>query len=186
MGNRFGKAYLRLSLLGLSLAGCTVSTASSDEATDSDAWADAGTVVTNDQTSARQAGEGSESLDRVLDPHERSRMSDWLAQNRIANAIVQKRLHTSDGHKVDCVAIRDQPSMRGGSMTRVATPPKLATESDAPVNYAPSVSTLFDANDAASGCDAGTVPILEVSQQTLTRFRTLEDFFQKVPSHLSG
>lgn len=185
MGKRTGLVYLRLPLAALVAAGCAVST---EEPSDNADTSTQGSVTAAGEggLAAQKLGEKLESVDRVLNDYERSRMTDWVAQNRVADAVIKKRLRTADGRNVNCVDVNEQPSVRRLKLGQVDAPPVLPDENRVTVDQPARALPLLDNRNGAAACDAGTVPVTEITQDVLARFRSLDDFFKKIPSHLAG
>jgi hypothetical protein len=110
-------------------------------------------------------------------------MQEYL-RTRIDRTAIAKTLHTARGRNVDCVDIYQQPALHGRPL---AAPPKVIDNTRAgraPSSSLRRVESLFDASGKDDVCEPGTVPIPEVTMADLLRFRTLDDYFRKVPSHL--
>lgn len=95
------------------------------------------------------------------------------------------------GQIVDCIPIEQQPSLKG-SGARIATPPVLPPPSQSypPPDFAPQPRTLAppqlspDSRDRFGNqmwCPQGTIPMIRLTLEQLSRFRNLQDFFQKAP-----
>ena len=182
MGKCGGAGFLRLPFVVLVIAGCAVASEESGEDVDASAF---GGLVEKQASVRSVVGEASQSVDRVVDARERSRMVDWAATSRVPNASIKKRLHTRAGQHVSCVAIDEQPSARRMALAEVERSPRALDAARAETVTAPAVD-LLDDDDFFAACDRGTVPVPEVAEETLLHFRTLDDFFRKVPSHLTA
>ncbi len=97
-----------------------------------------------------------------------------------------------DGQVFDCVPVEQQPSVRqlGLAEVELEAPPPALADKDLPgpaVKRAASPLTLGlrDALGNAVSCAQGTIPFRRVTLQEMTRFRTLEGFFHKLPDGLS-
>lgn len=157
---------------------CGMETATEDEATSTDS-------VSAAPGSAKPAGPQATTV-VAHDPVELRRMDDYV-KNRIDRRSVLKTLRTSQGRKVDCLDILAQPALRGRP---IATPPALAdAEAFNPKpGQVPAVpEPLFSLADGREDqCAPGTVPVREVTVDDLRRFASVDEFFKKVPSHVSN
>jgi hypothetical protein len=93
----------------------------------------------------------------------------------------------------DCLPIMEQPSVRLQRITRIATPvaaPHSTHGASLLANGSMPATQLepdqkIDRFGNAIGCEAGTVPLRRVTLGEITKFRTLQDFFHKLPFQLS-
>ena len=92
------------------------------------------------------------------------------------------------GRPVDCIPIEQQPSLRnsGPPVAPPSGPPPLA--SDAASGELPTGEPARqlhpewkDRYGNAMWCPQGTIPMLRITLEQVTRFRTLRDFFSKAP-----
>lgn len=95
-----------------------------------------------------------------------------------------------DGQVFDCVPVAQQPSVRQLGLDKAeleAPPPALADADQNPPERgleratSPLTQGLQDAFGNAVSCAEGTIPLRRVTLKEMTRFRTLEQFFHKVP-----
>lgn len=139
-----------------------------------------------EEPGTHQESVGLQSTDRVLNDSERSRMQKWLENSRVAPEAVRKRLLTAEGRNVVCVAAEDQPSVRRLKLDKLEEPPKSEPDDSRSKSKRALPVGLRTASGAPASCDSGTVPLPEITEQDLARFRTIDDFFRKTPSHLTG
>jgi hypothetical protein len=97
-----------------------------------------------------------------------------------------------DGMHYDCVPIMQQPAVRTYGLTSIATPPPpelLGQPAGSGQNVKPATQfdseNPFDEYGNSVECEAGTVPLLRTTLETLSRFATLEQFYRKLPDGLS-
>lgn len=133
------------------------------------------------------AATAQEFQERVANATELRRMREFLT-NRVETSSIVAHFVSPDGSEVDCVDIYRQPAllqpeMRGhqiefqpGSWPSLPEASRRLGE-----ERAEPVST-----ELGLGCPEGSVPIPRITLDTLRRFRTLDDFFKKVPSHLEN
>lgn len=183
MGKRGGRGFLYLPFVALVVAGCAISSEESSESIDDAA---SGGLLEQDGAVPSAVAEVGQSVARVLDARERSRMVDWAATSRVPEANIKKRLHTREGRRVSCVALEEQPSVQRLSLAEVERAPKTLEPRHAAETTTARAVGLMDEHDLLAACDIGTVPVPEIAEETLMRFRTLDDFFRKVPSHLAS
>jgi hypothetical protein len=94
-----------------------------------------------------------------------------------------------DGSYFDCVSVTSQPTVRALGISTIATPPALSRVSagtTAPRTAARSPLTqgLTDRFGNAIACPRRTIPMMRMSLERLTSFRTLADFLAKDPAGL--
>ena len=94
-----------------------------------------------------------------------------------------------DSHYVDCIPIEQQPSARLLGLKPILTaptpPPRPAGEEETTVSgtllRSPLQLGLKDEFGNQVACDKGTIPMQRITLEELTRFETLQQFFQKEP-----
>ncbi|HEV7179314.1 MAG TPA: neprosin family prolyl endopeptidase [Candidatus Baltobacteraceae bacterium] len=101
---------------------------------------------------------------------------------------VQHSFVDNAGSVFDCVPIDQQPSVRG-TKHRIAKPRDLPGRPDGRAP-APSVAPLLvpgrkDRHGNAMHAPEGTIPVRRATLDTLTRFKTLDDFLHKAPSKIA-
>lgn len=98
-----------------------------------------------------------------------------------------------DGQYADCVSIESQPSVRDLAIRKIASPPIGSTfgvrkEVRVPGEFryaeSPLKLGLKDRFGHSISCHAGTIPLGRILLEKLVRYRTLSDFFAKVPRDL--
>jgi hypothetical protein len=90
--------------------------------------------------------------------------------------------YLADGSYVDCVTVATQPGVRAQGITRLATPPAPSVlGGTATSKGTPSLLTLgrTDRFGHAVSCPVGTIPMLRMSLDRLTRFPTLAAYRAK-------
>lgn len=124
---------------------------------------------------------------RVATPAEIERMEAYIDANRARE--VMTTLQLADGDTVDCVPIAAQPALRRPGMEdhkllleprTTALLERLATPPDARLHEkrtAPPATQIY--GRAGAVCPPKTVPIAQLTMNTLMRFRTLDDFLRK-------
>jgi hypothetical protein len=96
-----------------------------------------------------------------------------------------------DGMHYDCVPIMQQPAVRTYGLTSIAAPPPemLGQPAATGENVQPATQydpeNPFDEYGNSVECEAGTVPLLRTTLETLSRFATLQQFYQKEPDGVS-
>jgi hypothetical protein len=96
-----------------------------------------------------------------------------------------------DGIHYDCVPIMQQPAVRTYGLTSIAAPPPETLSQPAAGRENVQLATQFDPENPfdeygnSVECEAGTVPLLRTTLETMSRFATLEQFYQKVPDGVS-
>lgn len=130
---------------------------------------------------------------RVESAAEADRMTAWVAKKRVDPKSVRRTLWTKQGRRVECVDLLAQPAVKARGLSAIEAPPTVQPEDAASLakgattRAQPERLLAANAVDAAGAdCDAGTVPVAEVTVDDLKRFKNLEDFFRKEPSHLTG
>lgn len=100
------------------------------------------------------------------------------------------------GNHYDCVPIEQQPAVRKYGLKNIASPPpqellqsQKQPNIDANGNRLDPAAPLdsekfFDEFGNSTHCEAGAVPLLRVSLETLNRFSNLKEFFRKDPNGL--
>ena len=132
----------------------------------------------------------------VQSPIEQERMQQYLA-DRINHRAIHKSLQTHNGRTVHCVDINAQPALDNPALRghTVQLAPHSVQTSDLPsqkIDAASMLEPLLEITQSTVGesqvghCPDGTVPIREVTAEDLNRFRSLQDFFAKVPSRIRG
>jgi neprosin-like protein len=94
-----------------------------------------------------------------------------------------------DGMYYDCVPIDQQPAVRNFGLKGTAAPPPqnlLPNNAEAKGKNIQSATQFdpekpFDSFGNSVGCEAKTVPLLRTTLETLRHFRTLQQFYQKLP-----
>jgi hypothetical protein len=94
---------------------------------------------------------------------------------------------------IDCIPIEQQPALKGSGKSIATPPPALpptqlpsypAPDFDRQPRPVPPPQLSPDAKDKFGNqmwCPAGTIPIPRLTLEQLSRFRSLQDFFQKAP-----
>ncbi|WP_164019546.1 neprosin family prolyl endopeptidase [Pyxidicoccus trucidator] len=147
---------------------------------------------------AEEAVPTNDLVQRVKDPTELARMQQHL-DSLYDTKDVRHHFQSPDGDDIDCVDLYRQPALRQPGMEShviqfaPSTFPKELDEAptgpavaDARQPAQAELAFSLDATGAVQRCPQGTIPILRVTLDTLKRFKSLEDFRSKVPSHLSG
>jgi len=150
-------------------------------------------------TTALAAPANDPAVVRVRDAQERQRMADYVATHVSPQAIVSS-FTTTTGDVVDCVDIYAQPALKQPGMAHhvIEFAPKTFPEAasqhaaEAVAEHGPDAATPeqgvgLEPSTIASPteqCPKGFVPIRRLTQDTLERFETLEEFRKKVPNHL--
>jgi hypothetical protein len=124
-----------------------------------------------------------------------TKVRDAAALEEMRQHILQMYANTSvvgsfvlDNQTFDCVPVMQQPSVRLGGITQLASPPPLAVAPGGPgaqsSTTAPQVSPglNFDAHGNLIGCTSGHVPIRRLTLEEMSGFETLGNFFQKGPN----
>jgi hypothetical protein len=81
-----------------------------------------------------------------------------------------------DGQVYDCVPVAQQPSVRLLGLRGIDTPPRMAP----PGSQLPAARVASVAS-AQNACADGTIPFRRITLDELTRYPTLQDFFDKEP-----
>jgi len=119
---------------------------------------------------------------RVRDEAELARMQAWLDDMQRPEDIVTTGT-LPGGEEVNCVAIDRQPSVRDRGV------PVLTHPAELPEGFVPTQAKegeeLVPVPEEGTVCPDGTVAILPLTIEQLSRFETLEDFHAKFPSHLT-
>ena len=88
-----------------------------------------------------------------------------------------------DGQTFDCVPVMQQPSVRLRGTRQLASPPPapIGPNIDLPDATRPQVppGQNFDPHGNLKSCTSGNIPIRRVTLEEMSRFETLEHFFQK-------
>ena len=106
---------------------------------------------------------------------------------KIANSFLGQ-----SGSPIDCVTIKSQPGLKSRKMRghKLANPPKALARADqrsakrvkSGRDIKPQLSRkMKDLYGNTMYCRKGTIPMRRLTLETLTRFRTLDDFFSKGP-----
>jgi len=143
---------------------------------------------------AEEAVPASDLVQRVKGPAELARMQQHLDSLYDAKD-VRHHFRSKQGDDIDCVDIYRQPALRQPGMEKHAiqfAPSTFPKELEvAPVTdtarqpVQAELAFSMDATGAVQRCPQGTIPILRLSLDTLKRFKSLEDFRRKIPSHLA-
>ena len=107
---------------------------------------------------------------------------------KIANSFLGQ-----SGSPIDCVTIKSQPGLKSRKMRghKLATPPKALARADqrsakrvkSGRDIKPQLSRkMKDLYGNTMYCGKGTIPMRRLTLETLTRFKTLDDFFSKGPA----
>jgi hypothetical protein len=126
--------------------------------------------------------------ERVANATELARMQQFT-DNRVDPSSVVDHFVAPDGSEVDCVDINRQPALTRPEMRghRIELQPRTWPDGpEASHLNADEQEAEQETKNFGLGCPEGSVPITRISLDTLRRFRTLEDFFKKVPSHLQS
>ena len=127
----------------------------------------------------------------VLDKYAFTAMQKHILKHyhgvQVANSFLDQ-----SGNPIDCITLKSQPSLQSRKMRshKLATPPKALARADQ--RSAKRVSTskgikpqlsykMKDLSGNIMYCRKGTIPMRRLTLETLTRFRTLDDFFSKGP-----
>jgi hypothetical protein len=101
-----------------------------------------------------------------------------------------KHSYALNGQTFDCMPINQQPSVRQLGIKTIAAPPPKAPAST-PVTGSSSLGaveasqqspTAVDAFGNTQRCEAGSFPMRRITLQEISRFKTLQEFFQKGPA----
>jgi hypothetical protein len=136
---------------------------------------------------------------RVLNMQERQHMADYLA-NHISPRDVVTSFTTTIGDEVDCVDLYAQPALKQPGMEQhvIEFAPKTFPKTKSrrfPASQGEHEQKVEASSEAAvtppqtigspnEQCPEGSVPLRRVTMETLQRFKTLDDFRKKVPSHI--
>ena len=85
------------------------------------------------------------------------------------------------GQTFDCIPIDQQPGLRGQGPRAAAAPPPSPPAGPANPGDATGGDAAAQAGDGGPSCEEGTVPVRRVTLDELTRFPSLQQFFQKGP-----
>ena len=169
-----------LVLLILTLAGCgTPTPAPSDESTRNKEG-----DVSN--TPYEPAPETDDEIRRVVDDREYQRMLEYV-KTYIPEETIVTRIRSEEGDPIACVKITAQPALRRPGMEDHQIqfqPESLPTGEE--LKPAERESEGIQIYQTGEMCPEETIPIRLPDIDVLVRFRTLEDYFQKIPSHLLG
>ncbi len=108
---------------------------------------------------------------RRADPAAFAQMQRYL-YNRYNGVTVVRTLFV-DGHLFDCIVLSQQPGLRG--VARVASPPSRVGGLDGALRKLPPT-------DAATRCNAGTVPLERLGIEDLAKANSLREFLGKPPT----
>jgi hypothetical protein len=123
---------------------------------------------------------------KVANEKEFSRMKAHILS--MYEGVVFKNSFAMEGNgNIDCIDAKTQPSLRsGGKQLTIQTPPKaVAVVEERPQERkAEAVQPMLspDKKDRFGNvmyCDSGFIPLRRITLDELTRFATLEDFFNK-------
>jgi len=91
-----------------------------------------------------------------------------------------------DSAHYDCVPTMQQPAVRKYGIKKLASPPDSvpAKASDSNIDLTSSLDheNQFDAFGNSTHCEDDTIPMRRITLETMTRFQTLQQFFQKSPA----
>ena len=95
-----------------------------------------------------------------------------------------------DSAHYDCVPIEQQPAVRKYGIKKIASPPpqsildKSADDQAGTIEPASQLDSEnpFDAFGNSVHCEEHTIPMRRITLETMTRFQTLQQFFQKSPN----
>lgn len=128
---------------------------------------------------ARRAGT------KVSDDKEFLKMKNHVL-SMYQGVIVKNSFVMENNGYVDCIDVKTQPSLRrGGKQLTIQTPPKPVTVQERPeeLKAQPVQAMLSREKKDRFGnvmfCETGFIPLRRITLDELTRFRTLEDFFNK-------
>jgi hypothetical protein len=85
----------------------------------------------------------------------------------------------------DCVPVMQQPAVRNYHLTKIATPPLSLVQNHeqkdgtAESRDVESLKPEFDDYGNATHCDADTVPLLRLTLEMMSRFSSVQEFYQK-------
>jgi len=124
--------------------------------------------------------------------HPESRVSNAVEFERMRRHILEMYRDTRvinsfvlDGHYFDCIEVGEQPSARILGLKQIASPPPPLPGPAGSVSRppAPQVGSEQKADEFGDsiGCTPGTIPMRRITLEDLSRFETLEKFFQKGP-----
>jgi len=87
-----------------------------------------------------------------------------------------------DSQYFDCVPVAQQPTARFLGITEIDAAPPLGSDSSqdelATTSAGPREAPAFDRFGNSVHCEANTIPMARITLEEVTRFSTLEDFFQ--------
>lgn len=92
-----------------------------------------------------------------------------------------------DGQTFDCVPVNEQPSVRLGAQTNIATPPPLSAIKaanggpDHAVTSQVAADQKVDKFGNSIGCQAGNIPMRRITLDEMSHFANLRAFFDKGP-----
>lgn len=126
---------------------------------------------------------------RVLNKTEFKKMQDHIL-NHYKGVLVKNSFFMEGNGYIDCIGVNTQPSLReGGKFSPIAKPPRpIAAEEKRTdsisamktVTVEPMLSkTRKDAFGNIMYCDNNYIPMRRLTLDELTRYKTLEDFFNK-------
>ena len=96
--------------------------------------------------------------------------------------------HVLDSAHFDCVPIMQQASVRKLGVSQIASPPPTAPAAPAGAgaaaagNLLPQFTHSTDKFGNAMNCEPGTIPMRRMTLEDLSRFQTLQQYFQKGPN----
>jgi hypothetical protein len=103
-----------------------------------------------------------------------------------------------DSNHFDCVPIKQQPTIRILGLKNIALAPPRSTLANQPQKDSPTpegpinltsqlaAESQFDEFGNPIGCEEHTIPVFRITLEQLTRFPTLQQFFQKIPDESGG
>jgi hypothetical protein len=140
----------------------------------------------------------STSANDVLSQHE-SKVANPAALEEMRQAILNRYKGVEvthsfllDGEHYDCVPVNQQPAFRTYGLKAAAEAPPVellnhakASAEDANLNSAnkPEPAQPFDESGNSTQCEEHTVPLLRTTLETMSRFATLQQFYQKLPGN---
>jgi hypothetical protein len=121
---------------------------------------------------------------QLADMEQISRMQAFIAENQVREGIT-KTFRTPEGDVVDCVETAMQPALRQPAMAGHVlqlTPRNLPVQQPDQVQEGRRSTPAVQSYLRGETCLEGTVPIMRLSIETLSRFRSLDDFLNKSPN----
>ncbi len=110
---------------------------------------------------------------------------------RLYDGVSVRHSFLQDSQTFDCIPVDQQPAVRLQGLKSIAAAPSAApATTDAPtakggpraLPASQQSKAEFDAFGNAQRCDTGTIPMRRITLQEMSRFETLQKFFEKGPN----